>query len=46
MALTGHFEVDGAHYYGIPGAGCVRLALENAIWIYRNIPSGTKVVIH
>lgn len=25
--------------------GCVRLALENAKWIYDNIPKGTKVVI-
>lgn len=26
--------------------GCVRLALENAEWIYDNIPSGTKVVVY
>ena len=26
--------------------GCVRLALNNAKWIYDNIPIGTKVVIH
>ena len=25
--------------------GCVRLAIENAEWIYRVIPSGTKVVV-
>lgn len=25
--------------------GCVRLAIENAKWIYNNIPSGTKVYI-
>lgn len=25
--------------------GCVRLAIENAKWIYDNIPCGTKVVI-
>jgi len=24
--------------------GCVRLSLENAKWIYNNIPSGTKVI--
>ena len=26
--------------------GCVRLALDNAKWIYNNIPTGTKVVIY
>lgn len=26
--------------------GCVRLAIENAKWIYDNIPSGTKVVVY
>ena len=26
-------------------AGCVRLAIENAEWIYRNVPAGTKVVV-
>ncbi len=26
--------------------GCVRLKIENAEWIYDNIPSGTKVVIY
>ena len=24
--------------------GCVRLQIDNAKWIYDNIPSGTKVV--
>ena len=26
--------------------GCVRLQLENAKWIYDNVPSGTKIVIY
>ncbi len=26
--------------------GCVRLTLDNAKWIYNNIPSGTKVVVY
>ena len=26
--------------------GCVRLAYDNAYWIYRNIPTGTKVVVY
>ncbi|WP_418253284.1 L,D-transpeptidase [Gordonibacter urolithinfaciens] len=26
--------------------GCVRLAIENAKWIYDNIPSGTKVYVY
>ena len=26
--------------------GCVRLALENAKWIYDNVPTGTKIVIY
>ena len=25
--------------------GCVRLALDNAKWIYDTIPSGTRVVV-
>ena len=25
--------------------GCVRLPIENAKWIYGNIPNGTKVVV-
>ena len=36
--------------YGQLGAnlshGCIRLKLENAKWIYNNIPKGTKVVIY
>ena len=26
--------------------GCVRLAYDNAYWIYKNIPAGTKVVVY
>ena len=26
--------------------GCIRLTLENAKWIYDNVPSGTKIVIY
>ena len=26
--------------------GCIRLSLKSAKWIYRNIPSGTKVIIY
>ena len=26
--------------------GCVRLDIDNAKWIYNNIPSGTKVKIY
>lgn len=32
---------------GIPlSHGCVRLQIDNAKWIYDNIPRGTKVVIY
>ena len=27
-------------------AGCIRLEIENAEWMYRNIPGGTKVVVY
>ncbi len=26
--------------------GCVRLAVDDAYWVYRNIPAGTKVYIY
>lgn len=32
---------------GIPlSHGCVRLEIQNAKWIYDNIPAGTKVVVY
>jgi lipoprotein-anchoring transpeptidase ErfK/SrfK len=32
---------------GVPAShGCIRLAIENAKWIYDNIPRGTKVYIY
>ena len=32
---------------GVPSsAGCVRLEIQNAKWIYDNIPYGTKVVTY
>lgn len=43
---------DGVWYYldgrvGIPlSHGCVRLKIENAKWIYYNIPAGTHVVVY
>ena len=41
----GTFNVqDGRLGMGV-SEGCVRLAIENAKWIYDNIPRGTKVVI-
>lgn len=39
-------EEDEAQKLGTKAShGCVRLAIENAKWIYDNIPKGTKVVI-
>lgn len=41
-----NFEPEEAAKLGSKAShGCVRLALENAKWIYDNIPRGTKVVI-
>ena len=37
--LDGRLGINASH-------GCVRLAIENAKWIYDNIPAGTKVVIY
>ena len=37
--------MDGRIGYHI-SAGCVRLAIENAKWIYDNIPYGTKVYVY
>ncbi len=37
--------VDGRVGMGL-SHGCVRLAKENAKWIYDNIPTGTKVVVY
>ena len=34
------FDGLGGHYSN----GCVRLATDNAYWIYDNVPSGTKIV--
>lgn len=31
---------------GYVSHGCIRLDIQNAIWIYKNIPRGTKVVIY
>lgn len=40
------FEPEEAAKLGSKAShGCVRLALENAKWIYDNIPRGTKIVI-
>ncbi|GEM_PF-1598115 len=41
-----NFEPEEAAKLGSKAShGCVRLALENAKWIYDNIPRGTKIVI-
>jgi lipoprotein-anchoring transpeptidase ErfK/SrfK len=38
---------DEANKLGTPAShGCVRLEVENAKWIYDNIPQGTEVYIH
>jgi len=38
---------DEASKLGTPAShGCVRLEVENARWIYENIPQGTEVYIH
>ena len=37
--VDGRLGISASH-------GCIRLALANAKWIYRNIPRGTKVVIY
>jgi lipoprotein-anchoring transpeptidase ErfK/SrfK len=38
---------DEANKLGTPAShGCVRLEIENAKWIYDNIPQGTEVYIH
>lgn len=43
------YNLDGSVRDGRLGMrlsdGCIRLALENAKWIYDNIPKGTKVII-
>ena len=41
----GTFNVQDGRLGVQVSEGCVRLALENAKWIYDNIPRGTKVVI-
>lgn len=37
--------LDGRLGYHI-SMGCVRLSIDNAKWIYDNIPSGTKIIIY
>lgn len=37
--VDGRLGISASH-------GCIRLSLQNAKWIYRNIPRGTKVVIY
>lgn len=37
--MDGRLGINASH-------GCVRLEIQNAKWIYDNIPSGTKVVIY
>ncbi|MFU0831748.1 MAG: L,D-transpeptidase [Oscillospiraceae bacterium] len=40
-------EPEEAAKLGTPAShGCIRLEIENAKWIYDNIPEGTTVVIH
>ena len=42
---AGKYIIDGRLGQAL-SHGCVRLATENAKWIYENIPDGTKVIIH
>ena len=37
--MDGRLGINASH-------GCVRLAIENAKWIYDTIPRGTKVVTY
>jgi len=49
LAMDKNREVipEEAEKLGQPAShGCVRLAIEDAKWIYDNIPQQTKVVIH
>jgi lipoprotein-anchoring transpeptidase ErfK/SrfK len=39
--------INEANKLGVPAShGCIRLEIENAKWIYYNIPIGTPVNIH
>lgn len=42
----GTFNVQDGRLGVHASLGCVRLSLENAKWIYDNIPRGTKVVVY
>ncbi len=42
---TGSYVIDGRLGQAL-SHGCIRLATENAKWIYENVPNGTTVVIH
>ena len=42
---TGSYIIDGRLGYNI-SHGCIRLATDNAKWIYENIPNKTTIVIH
>ncbi|WP_417229670.1 L,D-transpeptidase family protein [Thermophilibacter sp.] len=42
----GTFQIQDGRLGQNLSHGCVRLALENAKWIYDNIPRGTKVVVY
>ena len=42
----GTFKVKDGRLGMSISMGCVRMALDNAKWIYNNIPSGTKVYIY
>ena len=41
----GNYVIDGRLGMAL-SHGCVRLALNNAKWIYDNIPDDTKIIIH
>ncbi|MGM9974612.1 MAG: L,D-transpeptidase [Clostridiaceae bacterium] len=42
---TGSYVIDGRLGMAL-SHGCIRLATQNAKWIYDNIPNGTTVLIH
>jgi lipoprotein-anchoring transpeptidase ErfK/SrfK len=37
--MDGRLGIHASH-------GCVRMTIENAKWIYSNVPSGTRVLIY
>lgn len=43
--VSGKYVIDGRLGQEL-SHGCIRLATENAKWIYDNVPRGSKIIIH